>query len=152
MATYTATAKTSWSREQTFDYLADFRTVSDWDPGILRSVCKSGTPPSEDSRYDVDVETLGRTTTFEYETIELQRPERVVLRAETGSLISVDTMTFVDTGSGTEVTYNAEITLKGLLKLADPLFSLAFQRVGDKAKSGLRERLAGPAPVAAGRA
>lgn len=37
MAGYTTTQTTDWDRETAFDYLADFTSVSDWDPGIPRS-------------------------------------------------------------------------------------------------------------------
>ncbi|MBV8221122.1 MAG: hypothetical protein JO325_21875, partial [Solirubrobacterales bacterium] len=50
------------------------------------------------------------------------------------------------TGTGTRVTYAADLRLKGLLRLADPLLALAFRRVGDRALAGLREVLARPAP------
>lgn len=146
MATYTATARTAWDRGTTFDYLAEFSSVSDWDPSIPRARRVTGSPRSEGARYEVEVEIPGRTTTFDYETVEVQRPERVVLRAETSTMTSVDTLSFVEDGTGTEVTYRAEITLAGPLRVFDPLFSLAFRRMGDKAKAGLRERLAGPPP------
>lgn len=147
MATYTTTQTTSWDRETTFDYLAEFSSVSDWDPGIPRAERVAGEPRSPGARYLVDFDAPGRTITFEYETVEVEAPERVVLRAETSVLTSIDTMTFVDMGSGTEVTYNAEITLKGPLRLIDPLLSLAFRRTGDKAAAGLAERLSRPAPA-----
>ncbi|MBV8942950.1 MAG: hypothetical protein JO240_14570, partial [Solirubrobacterales bacterium] len=44
--------------------------------------------------------------------------------------------------------YDAELRLKGLLRLADQLLALAFNRVGDRALAGLREVLARPAPGA----
>lgn len=148
MARYTTTATSSWDRETAFDYLADFSSVSDWDPGAAESECVTGPALSEGAHFDVEVETIaGRTSTFDYETIEIERPERVVLRAETGVLVSEDTMTFVETGDGTEVTYDAKLNLKGPLKLVDPLLSLAFNRIGDKARDGLRKRLAGPPPA-----
>jgi hypothetical protein len=40
----------------------------------------------------------------------------------------------------------ADIALKGPLKLTGPLFSLVFNRVGDRARDGLRERLEGAPP------
>jgi hypothetical protein len=44
-------------------------------------------------------------------------------------------------GRGTRVTYDADLSLKGPLRLADPLLALAFRRVGDRARDGLRARL-----------
>ena len=44
-------------------------------------------------------------------------------------------------GSGSEMTYEARLTLKGVMRLVDPLFGLAFKRLGDNAAAGLRREL-----------
>jgi len=41
------------------------------------------------------------------------------------------------------VTYDAELTLNGLLGLADPLLGLSFKRIGDRAAAGLIRALDG---------
>ena len=48
---------------------------------------------------------------------------------------------------GTRVTYDADLALKGPLRIADPLLGLAFDRVGDRALEGLRERLGSRDPA-----
>ena len=40
------------------------------------------------------------------------------------------------------MTYDAALTLKGLLRALDPLLGLAFKRVGDRAAAGLRAAIA----------
>jgi hypothetical protein len=50
------------------------------------------------------------------------------------------------------VTYEAELRIKGRLRLADPLLGLAFNRVGSRALARLREVLAEPAPGGLGAA
>ena len=150
MARYTTTVKTDWDPETAFDYLAEFSNVADWDPSIPEGRNLTADPLTVGARFEVDLEMVGRTTTMTYETKEIDRPRRVVLRSETGVLISVDTLTFEPTpGGGTAVTYDADLTLKGALKLFDPVLSLGFKRTGDKARDGLAERLAGPPPVKA---
>ncbi len=56
---------------------------------------------------------------------------------------SIDLITVQTDDEGTLVTYDAELTLNGVLGLADPLLRLAFGRIGDKAAAGLREALEG---------
>ena len=51
-------------------------------------------------------------------------------------------MAFRSTGSGTEVTYTADFTFKGVSRLLAPLLTPAFVRLGDEAEVGLREALA----------
>jgi hypothetical protein len=66
----------------------------------------------------------------------------VTLRGENATVVSLDTMTFSDgTSGGTLVRYDADLRLKGPLRLADPLLLLAFRRTGDRALDGLRAAL-----------
>ena len=65
----------------------------------------------------------------------------IVLRAENRSVRSVDTITFEDDDRGTVVVYDAELDAKGIGRLADPLLSMVFRRIGDRAAAGLRTRL-----------
>ena len=41
------------------------------------------------------------------------------------------------------VTYDAELTLNGLLRIFDPVLGLGFKRIGDKAATGLIRALDG---------
>ena len=152
MARYTATVDTAWERRQAFAYLADFAHVADWDPGVVRAVRHTGDPLAAGARFEVTTSYMGRESALVYETVAIDPPRRVVLRAETGSFISLDTMTFdLRPGGGTLVTYDADLALKGLARLAELPMRLAFRRIGDAARDGLRNRLAeAPPRVAAG--
>lgn len=67
---------------------------------------------------------------------------RVTLRGENATVVSLDTITCEPDRDGARVNYDADLKLKGPLKLADPLLGLAFKRVGDRALEGLRATLA----------
>jgi hypothetical protein len=67
----------------------------------------------------------------------------VVAVASSSKLTSVDTITVVPDADGSVVTYDAQLTLSGVLKVADPLLALAFKRIGDRAAKGLIEALEG---------
>ena len=47
------------------------------------------------------------------------------------------------TGDGCSVTYAAKLELAGIRKLADPLLQIVFNRMGDKARDGLAEKIGG---------
>ena len=79
--------------------------------------------------------------TLTYETVEFERPSRVVFRSGTGMATIEDTITITPDGEGSKVEYVADIRLKGISRLLDPVFSLIFQRVGDRAAEGLRKAL-----------
>jgi carbon monoxide dehydrogenase subunit G len=63
--------------------------------------------------------------------------------AESGTLISTDTVTVAATDDGTIVTYDADLQLKGVFKAFGPVLSLAFGRIGGRAAAGLRRVLDG---------
>jgi uncharacterized protein YndB with AHSA1/START domain len=123
-----------------FDYLSDFTTTVDWDPGTVTTVRRSGdggigTTYLNTSRF------LGRSTELTYVVQELVPGERIRLRGENKSIVSVDTMTFRAAGAGTEVTYTADFTFKGAARYLAPLFRPALARLGNQAEDGLRRAL-----------
>src|SRR5829696_69647 len=144
MARYVASVEAPWKRERAFDYLAAFASIADWDPGVARAKPLTAEQLEVGARFEVVSSFLGREVPLVYETIELDRPRLVVLRAETSTMISRDEMSFVlRPGGGTIVTYDAEITLKGPFRLFGPGMALALRRLGDAARDGLRERIDG---------
>jgi len=144
MAKYQTSVRTPWSRQRAYDYLRDLEHFSDWDPGITRSERVAGASGEVGSTYDVTVHSFGRDTVMRYEIVDLDPQTRIEARSETGTLRSIDVMAFRDDGDGGCVaTYTADLQLKGVLGLADPLLSLMFNRLGDRAAAGLRRQLDG---------
>ncbi len=146
MATYRATIRSPRSAEEVFDYMATFSNVTEWDPTAAEASQTAGEGPGEGARFHVLVRWLGREIPLEYETVVCERPRRVVLRAENASTVSEDTITVAPADSGSEMTYEARLTLKGPMRVVDPLFGLAFKRLGDNAAAGLRRVLDEPGP------
>ena len=144
MANYNATVSSPKSPEEAFDYLADFSNAPEWDPNTNSSVCVSGEPGAVGSRYKVRTEFGGREMELMYETVVSERPHRVVLESGNDKTDIRDTMTFEPTATGTDVTYDANVAPKGLTKLLDPVLTLMFKRVGDRAADGLRQALQSP--------
>lgn len=144
MATFNATIPSTWTRERTFDYLADFRSVKEWDPSMTAARLVSGEPGQVGARYELVMSTLGRETTLVYEAVEVQRPERIVMRCETDALTSVDTITVAGGADGVQVTYDADLTLKGLRKVAEPAMEVGLVLASERAKKSLEEKLTTP--------
>ena len=86
-------------RERVFDYMADFASVAEWDPTVTEAEALDPAP-GPGARFRVVVRALGRETEYVYETVAYERPNRVVVRAETSSVISLDTITFAEAGDG----------------------------------------------------
>jgi uncharacterized protein YndB with AHSA1/START domain len=142
MARYVATVSTAKPIEEAFDYLADFSSVAEWDPSAVRAEGLSAAP-GPGAEFRVVVRFAGREIPLTYRTIEFRRPVRIVLVAESSAVVSEDTITFTDTDGATEVTYDASLRPKGLMRLGAPLLGLLFRRLGDNAVAGLRRELGG---------
>ncbi|HEX9033735.1 MAG TPA: SRPBCC family protein [Streptosporangiaceae bacterium] len=123
-----------------FDYLSDFTTTTDWDPGTVTTVRRHG-DGGVGTTYLNTSTFLGRTTQLTYVVGDLVHQRLIQLRGENKTIIAVDTLTFRSVASGTEVTYAAEFTFKGLSRIAAPLLRPAFERLASEAEAGLREAL-----------
>jgi carbon monoxide dehydrogenase subunit G len=144
MARYRASIDTTWTPEEAFAYLSDFSTSAEWDPGVVAAERAGEGAVGEGSEFRLVAAFLGRQTPLTYRVVEYVPPSAVTFVGENASVVSHDRITFEPTPIGARVTYDAELKLKGLLRLADPLLAQVFNRVGDRALAGLREVLAGP--------
>jgi carbon monoxide dehydrogenase subunit G len=145
MARYRASLETRWTPEETFAYLSDFSTSAEWDPGVVEADRIGGAAIGEGTEFRLVAEFLGRKTPVTYRVVEYEPPRAVTFVGENATVVSHDRITVDAIATGTRVTYDADLRLKGLLKLADPLLALVFTRVGDRALAGLRGVLERPA-------
>jgi hypothetical protein len=141
MASYTATLATPRPIQEVFDYLSDFSSTLEWDPGVVEAQRLDDDPVAQGSEFRIVTEFLGRRNPLLYRVVEFDPPNVIVFRGANASIVSLDRLVFDRFGSGTRVTYDAQLTLKGPFKLADPLLAVAFKRVGDRALAGLRAEL-----------
>ncbi len=131
--------------------MADLSNFAEWDPGVEGVEQVQGDGPGPDAAFDVEVKGLAGSLTLRYHTTEYDPPDRVVARAQSRLLTSLDTITVRGDGDGSVVTYEAELKLNGLLSVADPLLGLSFKRIGDRAAAGMvrvldGEKVEEPAP------
>lgn len=142
MARYVGKVTSPKPIDEVFAYMADFSNVSEWDPSAVESRALNGAGAEEGARYAVTSRFLGREVPLTYETVSIERPTRVVLRGENESVVSLDEMSFRKLpDGGTEVTYDADLQLKGARRLLDPVFGLAFRRLCERARRRMREVL-----------
>ena len=123
-----------------FGYLSDFTTTTDWDPGTVITVRRHGNGGVGTTYLNTST-FLRRTTQLTYVVDELVDQQLIQLRGENKTVIAVDTLTFRPVASGTEVVYAAELTFKGLSRIAAPLLKPAFERLGNEAEAGMRKAL-----------
>jgi carbon monoxide dehydrogenase subunit G len=123
--------------------MADVRNFARWDPGVEKVTAVAGDGPGPGASYDVVVRAGPRRLVLRYEVKEWDAPHRVLLVAQTRTLRSVDEITVQPADGGALVTYDAQLELRGVLSLGNPLLGAVFSRVGDRAAAGLRRALAG---------
>ncbi len=123
-----------------FGYLSDFTTTTEWDPGTVLTVNQHG-DGGVGTTYLNTSTFLGRQTQLTYVVRSFVPAQRVQFRGENKTIIAVDTMSFRSVDGGTEVTYQAEFTVKGPSRLLAPLLRPAFERLGTKAQAGRRDAL-----------
>ena len=140
MAHIIKTVKTAWPPETAFAYMADFSHIAEWDPGVVAASRKDDGAIGLGSVFDLTVRVGGRRLPLRYEVTDFT-PGRVTFTARSATLESVDTVTVAPRGAATEVTYDARIHFRSLLRLADPLLALGFRGVADRAIRGLERRL-----------
>jgi carbon monoxide dehydrogenase subunit G len=144
MARYLTSVKTARPQDEVFAYMADLRNFAQWDPGVRAVVQISGDGGGPQTVFDVTVSGI-RDATLRYRTVEYEEPDIVLVVAESATLVSTDRITVRRDGDATIVTYDADLRLKGVLRIAAPVLALIFRRIGDRAAAGLRRALDGVA-------
>lgn len=141
MARYATTIDSSLAPAEAFLYMASFDNALEWDPSVVEARRLDSSELGRGSTFAVVSMFAGRRVPLRYAITEFVAGRRVVLEAWTGSFGSVDTITVVAAGTGSQVTYEARLVFKGIARIADPLMQLVFTRVGRKADASLRSHL-----------
>lgn len=125
----------------TWEYVSDFATAAEWDPGIS-GASRSGGDGGLGTTYDVTATFAGREISLVYEVTEYVPHKRIVLKAASERFSALDTIDFSAVGdSQTRVSYRAEFTLGAPLKYVEFAMKPLFNRLGTKALDGLKQTL-----------
>lgn len=130
--------KVSRSLDEVFGLVGDFANAEVWDPGVEESRAITEGPVRVGSRYELTVVFNRRRLPMTYEVTAFDPPRRVEL-VGTGSTVDArDDIRFEATDEGTRILYMADLRLKGVLRLAEPLLRSKFEQVGRRAMEGMR--------------
>ncbi len=131
---------TRTSPEAVFAYLSDFSNAEAWDPGTVECRRLEG-DGGVGTRYRNVSSFLGRTTTVEYVTEELEPSTYLHFRGHNDQFTGHDRLRLAPAGSGTEVTYDAELGFSGAAKVAVPLVAAYLPFLANKTVRRMRDRL-----------
>lgn len=149
MARYVARVSSGFTPERVYDYLANFTTIAEWDPGVTSAELLSGQPATEGAIYRVVAAFGPRKIPLDYRVLfaappHSRQPGRILLEATTSEFSSRDIIEVSAADTGCVAVYDATLELAGLRQVADPLMQLAFNIVGRRAENGLITALADP--------
>ncbi len=113
------------------DYLKDFAHAEEWDPGTESCTRIDAGPVTVGSTWHNVSKIAGVSTELDY-TLESLTAETIVFKGHNETATSTDTITVFPgpDGSGSRVTYEAVIEMKGMAKLAAPVMKVIFEKVG----------------------
>ena len=132
---------TTCRRERAFDFVADFSTTQEWDPGIQAAKRLGDRPIGVGSRFEL-VSRFGSTEqTIVYEIAAYDAPNSVTFVGDGKTFRGTDVISFSDDVGRTRVTYVADLGLKGLTALAMPFIRGRLDAMSDDAVDGLRRAL-----------
>jgi carbon monoxide dehydrogenase subunit G len=141
MAHYSTTIASPLTPAAAFAYMADLRNFADWDPGVRGVNQIRGDGAGDGATFDVVVAgAAGRNMTLRYVTTRYEPTSTIQAEARSRAFTSIDV---VPDGTGSRVTYDADLRLNGPLALFDPALKLLFKRIGDRAAAGLATALDG---------
>jgi hypothetical protein len=141
MVSFNATIRSKHPPHLVFDYLAEFSTAVQWDPGIVEGESLVSRPPALGSRFHLVSEFVGRKVELTYEITEFDQPRRFTVQADGGGFASEDTVTVEPVGDGCDVHYHATLSFSGVGRLLTPIWWHVFRRIGSKAAAGLADWL-----------
>jgi len=128
-----------------FRYIAEFENTAEWDPGIAESRKLTEGPVRVGSQFDVVALFRGKPQRFRYTVTELDDNRRIVLTGDGEKATSVDAITVDPSEHGSRISYTADIKLKGLRRIAEPLLKPMLAKTGEEALAGLKQKLDRPA-------
>lgn len=113
-------------------YLKDFSNAEEWDPGTESCTRTDTGPVAVGSTWHNVSKIAGVSTELDYR-LESLTDDTIVFTGHNETATSTDTITVVPNpeGSGSRVTYEADIEMKGMAKLADPIMKVVFEKVGN---------------------
>lgn len=146
MAHYQTTIESRRSVGETFGYLATFSNAVDWDPGVLAGEKLDPGPVGVGTRFRLVVPFLGRRMPLTYEVTRYVPGHAVDLAAVSRILRATDRIVVTGGADGSVVGYEAEVRLRGPLRVLDPLLRPGFRAVAQRAVAGLARALSADPP------
>jgi carbon monoxide dehydrogenase subunit G len=130
----------SAAADAVLDYLMDFGTTEQWDPGTQETTRTDPGPIVVGTRWHNRSKILGVTTELTY-TLCAVESDKIVFIGRNEGATSTGTITVRPVGGGSEVTYHMDLEMHGLAKLATPVMKIEFEKLGNETAARLTDVL-----------
>ncbi|HHH30074.1 MAG TPA: hypothetical protein ENK57_17255 [Polyangiaceae bacterium] len=140
MPNYRTTVLIPVPLDLTFNYIRDFQHAENWDPRVSAARrLDGGGDNGVGARFELDSPgPLFTTLRFVYELVRCVPDERLTFRGQTCFASYEDDLRFEALDpSTTQLRYEAQFDLRGVLWLGTPIMSVLFQRIGSAATAGI---------------
>jgi carbon monoxide dehydrogenase subunit G len=144
MARYQTTIEVPVSPEVAFAHLADFSNATGWDPSVVEASRVDDGPLGVGAKFRVLVGFFGKRIEVDYTIEEHRAPSSLVLVGRGKSLESRVAFGLEPAAAGSTIAYDAQLKLKGALRLLDKGLQMQFSTMGERAAAGMAERLSSP--------
>jgi carbon monoxide dehydrogenase subunit G len=112
------------------DYLKDFANAEDWDPGTQTCTRTDSGAVAEGAAWHNVSNIFGVKAELTYVLRELT-DDKVVFVGTNKSSTSTDTISVVPDGTGSKLTYHADLEMNGAAKLLNPVMKLVFEKLAN---------------------
>ena len=113
------------------EYLSNFAHAERWDPGTVSCTRKDDGPIRTGSTWHNVSKFKGKETELTYELTRWDA-DHLIFVGKNKTATSTDDITITAEGTGSTITYRANIEFHGLAKLAGPFLKSEFERLGDQ--------------------
>jgi dehydrogenase/reductase SDR family protein 12 len=126
---------------EAFDYIADFRSTTQWDSTADSARKLTHGPVSVGTRFEVICRhPLGRVT-LQYTLTRYEPGQLLALHGSSRFFDVDDEIRFTETAAGTRIDYRADFTFRQPLKYFSAKFRAGLERMGRASVQGLKQAL-----------
>lgn len=156
MPRYRSSVQVPVTPAEAFAFVSDFTHAAHWDPMVERAEKEPPGPVRVGTRFVLFSRVLGRTVELPYEVVEMEAgapagsagpesPRRLVLEGRTLLFRYRDEIGFEPAGTeASTIHYDAALSFRGPLALANPALKPVLRRAGDDALAGIARLLRRP--------
>ena len=121
-------------------YLKDFANATEWDPGTESCTQTTPGPVAVGTTWHNVSKIAGVKAELDYELTEIA-DDHIVLVGTNESSRSTDTISVRPSGTGSEITYRADLEMKGVAALMAPAMKVIFEKLANDTEKQMTEVL-----------